>query len=357
MYFWYTKVELETDSNCPWKAEARRILLRPTWTLWLYAVCLAAVWLAIYFGGDRWWLPTVMMFGPKWVYGLPLPVLVVWTAIARAGRRPWLLLAASGGLVLFPIAGFCLPWRALAVTQSSELCVLTCNTGRERCNPAQLAAVIAEARPDVVCLQECTLDVQAVFGDDWNVRQAGGLVVAARGEATSLDVLTRDLPDRWPRAICQVVRVRHAGRSFHVATLHLFSPRYGLAEVASSQTILAPWRRDTLARQTEYRRAESQQVSRWLKKLDGPLLIAGDFNTPISSTIYRESWGSYRNAFSDAGFGFGHTVQIEEGGYQFTARIDHILASDHWRCSECWVGPDVGSDHRPVIARLTSNSY
>jgi endonuclease/exonuclease/phosphatase (EEP) superfamily protein YafD len=33
-------------------------------------------------------------------------------------------------------------------------------------------------------------------------------------------------------------------------------------------------------------------------------------------------------------------------------RIDHILAGPGWQAERCWVGPDVGSPHRPVIADL-----
>jgi vancomycin resistance protein VanJ len=33
-------------------------------------------------------------------------------------------------------------------------------------------------------------------------------------------------------------------------------------------------------------------------------------------------------------------------------RIDHILAGPGWYCARCWVGPDVGSPHRPVLADL-----
>jgi hypothetical protein len=36
----------------------------------------------------------------------------------------------------------------------------------------------------------------------------------------------------------------------------------------------------------------------------------------------------------------------------FYARIDHVLASDHWRCVEARVGPAVRSDHWPIIAEF-----
>ena len=38
-----------------------------------------------------------------------------------------------------------------------------------------------------------------------------------------------------------------------------------------------------------------------------PFLIAGDFNMPADSTIYRRCWSTFTNVFSGAGFGFGHT--------------------------------------------------
>ena len=36
-------------------------------------------------------------------------------------------------------------------------------------------------------------------------------------------------------------------------------------------------------------------------------ILAGDFNLPVDSAIYREYWSGYRDAFSDAGWGFGYT--------------------------------------------------
>lgn len=330
----------------------KRLLGRcPTWAVGLYVVCLVAIWLTIYFGADRWWLATLMMFGPKWVYALPIPVLVVWIIAARVGRRAWLLLTVSGLLLLFPIGGFCVPWRTLAVANPPEICLLTCNTGGDRCDAARLSALLTEVRPDVVCLQECSQETEQILDEGWQVVRAGALIVAARGEVTRLDVLKRNLPGRWPRVIGLLVRVTRGGRSFDVATLHLFSPRDGLAEIASSRSVIAPWRRETLLQQTDYRRTENQQASRWLAQRPEPLLIAGDLNTPVRSSIYRESWGTQPNAFSQAGLGFGHTVEINQGGFRFSNRIDHVLASDDWQCSQCWVGPEVGSDHWPLIAR------
>ncbi len=345
-------METAAETNPAPKNRKRVAWRNPRWAVALYCVGLVAVWLAVYFGADRWWAPTLIMFGPKWVYAVPLPFFLAWSAATRPGRLTWLLLAAAAGVVAFPIAGFCVPWRMVAGSPPSDLCILTCNTSGTNCDPARLAALVAEVQPDIVCLQECSPDVAAIFNADWNVVQAGELLVASKDKLEKLDVLTRDLPSRWPRSIGLLVRATHAGHTINVATMHLFSPRYGLAEMTDWRTLIAPWRRDTLLEQTEYRRRENEQASRWLAGRDSPLVIAGDFNTPTSSRIYRASWGGYQNAFTQAGFGLGHTVSLQQGGLRFTSRVDHILSTADFQFSTCHVGPDVGSDHLPVVAKV-----
>ena len=79
-------------------------------------------------------------------------------------------------------------------------------------------------------------------------------------------------------------------------------------------------------------------------------IVAGDFNLPLESAIYRRDWATLQNAFSAAGFGLGHTKRSR----WFGIRIDHVLAGSKSRIERCWIGPDVGSDHRPLVAELTA---
>jgi endonuclease/exonuclease/phosphatase (EEP) superfamily protein YafD len=82
------------------------------------------------------------------------------------------------------------------------------------------------------------------------------------------------------------------------------------------------------------------------------LILAGDFNMPTESAIYRTFWAAYANAFSDAGWGFGYTEWPGMRRLPFGIRIDHILAGPGWHPLRCWVGPNIGSDHLPLIAEL-----
>ena len=43
---------------------------------WLYLLGLVLIWLLLWFTTDRWWFSTMMAFGPRWIYPLPLAVLV-----------------------------------------------------------------------------------------------------------------------------------------------------------------------------------------------------------------------------------------------------------------------------------------
>jgi endonuclease/exonuclease/phosphatase (EEP) superfamily protein YafD len=85
----------------------------------------------------------------------------------------------------------------------------------------------------------------------------------------------------------------------------------------------------------------------------GPVIVAGDFNLPVESAIYRANWGDLRNAFSMCGRGFGHTKAIR----LFAIRIDHVLTSEHWGCATARVvSSPYGGDHAPLVVDLVLGS-
>jgi endonuclease/exonuclease/phosphatase (EEP) superfamily protein YafD len=68
----------------------------------------------------------------------------------------------------------------------------------------------------------------------------------------------------------------------------------------------------------------------------------------VESAIYRRHWSSFTNAFSRCGLGLGWSKRTRF----FGTRIDQILLADGFACATAEVAPDVGSDHRGVIARI-----
>jgi endonuclease/exonuclease/phosphatase (EEP) superfamily protein YafD len=126
-----------------------------------------------------------------------------------------------------------------------------------------------------------------------------------------------------------------------------------LEAVLDRKTLLRPSDSAMLDAEIEDRRLESEDACRFARRLGAKAILAGDFNLPVDSAIYREHWSGFHDAFSDAGLGFGYTEWPRMRRCIFGVRIDHVLTGDGWRCRRCWVGPDVGSDHLPLLADLS----
>jgi endonuclease/exonuclease/phosphatase (EEP) superfamily protein YafD len=96
---------------------------------------------------------------------------------------------------------------------------------------------------------------------------------------------------------------------------------------------------------------ESSSLHGWIGSFpETNKIIAGDFNLTVDSPIYREIWSNYRNAFSDSAYGYGYTKFTKINRFRYSARIDHVLSTPGLRPVRARVGPDLGSDHFPLIA-------
>jgi vancomycin resistance protein VanJ len=123
----------------------------------------------------------------------------------------------------------------------------------------------------------------------------------------------------------------------------LMSPRWGLRSVQT-----AWWRgAGVLQAASDGRRRQAEIAARWIANYRN-VIVAGDFNTPPESPVFRDNFGTLSSAFTVAGWGVGSTYFAG----RFSLRLDHILCNDQWQPKGCWVGPDVGSEHRPLTAVL-----
>jgi endonuclease/exonuclease/phosphatase (EEP) superfamily protein YafD len=147
--------------------------------------------------------------------------------------------------------------------------------------------------------------------------------------------------------------VESPGRDIDFYSIHLQSPHNGLSAVLDRKTVLRPSYSAALAAEIDQRWRESEDAQGALGGPAASPVLAGDFNLPADSAIYRRYWSGYRDAFAEAGLGFGYTEWPQVRLLSFGIRIDHVLAGSGWRCRRCWVGPDVGSDHLPLLAELS----
>jgi endonuclease/exonuclease/phosphatase (EEP) superfamily protein YafD len=322
-----------------------RLRSRVTLACWAYVASILVLCILLCRLGDYWWLATVLLYSPRWVWGLPLGVLVPAAAMVRP--RSFWALSIAVALVVGPVMGLCVPWGAILAgdTEGLGLRALTCNVNGKHLDPNALATLVTLTRPDIVALQEWPEQHRsAIFrGQGWHIRASGGgHCLASRYPIRAVDVLDPIIQGGRVAAIRYDLETP-AG-ILHVLNVHLATPRDGLESMRACGWGGVPALRANIA----FRQDESEVASCWAGQVNGPTLIAGDFNLTSDSVIYCRYWSGYRNAFSTAGLGFGYTKYTRWHG----ARIDHILAGPGWQIRRCWTGSYVGSDHRPVIADM-----
>jgi endonuclease/exonuclease/phosphatase family metal-dependent hydrolase len=277
---------------------------------------------------------------------LASPLLVLLPAAALWRRRslgpPLLALL----LLLVPVMGLCVPWRADG-DRGNSLRVLTCNMHYGRPAPEALDRLLAETQPDVVALQEWGGRPEAhaaLSSPGWHFVRDANLFLASRHPVRDHGVVPRELlGGRGAAAWYDLETPRGLVRLYSV---HLASPRRGLRGVQQEGASGAAGLREG----SKLRHLQAGALARAAASGAGRArtLLVGDFNTAPESVIFREELGGYTDAFARAGWGWGWTFRSRWVG----VRIDHILAEPGWLIQRCWVGPDVGSPHRPVLADL-----
>lgn len=303
--------------------------------------------------GDLWWPATLLLFSPRWL--LLLPVLLLFPFAIYSNYRLLLPLITTSLIVVYYFMGFNLPFQKIIhspyPSRVPAVRVLTCNIQSGKFDPSRLSMLINEVSADIVALQECPREFNLPLLNGWHFVQDGGLVVMSRYPLYPGKPL-RSLhpPHLWPRTSLLPCRVSLPGGDVAFCNVHLPSPRYGIQNILDRTTLLNMKRATLLIRETEQRLKTARSAQQAVNDLDAPVIIAGDFNMPVESMIYRKVWSRFSNAFSLAGTGFGWTERVDIYGLPLTIRIDHILTGAGLESSFCRVGQDIGSDHLPVIA-------
>lgn len=313
-----------------------------------------SLWLVICLGGDRWWPATFLLFAPRWLAALPLAVLLP-LAVWR-NRLALFPLLAGGAVVLGPFMGLQFNPGASGHPGGRTLRVLTCNVEGGSFDAKVLAALIDGTGADIVALQECPreIDLKLALPPKWQVSQSGQLAVISKYPLESpKTVQAMHPPHKWPRTCLLQCVVRAPGGDLVFNSIHLPSPRYGLQTLLDRHTLVAPSRKGLLVQETAQRRQTAREVQRIVASSTLPTIVAGDFNMPVDSSIYRAVWGGYQNAFSAAGCGYGWTQRSSVRGLPIPVRIDHVLVGGGLAARGCQTGAAVGSDHLPLLADIT----
>jgi vancomycin resistance protein VanJ len=324
-----------------------RIAWLSSWT----ALAVALVgWLGLTALADRNGVGTLLAFGPSWLMVVPA-VLSIPFAL-WGDRRALIPLAWAGLVVAWPVMGWNFPWRALTAETTPEdlsLRLLTINKGMVKTfDPIALRNLIIEREAQVVLMQEAsgmTLD-QLRLGEEWTLKANGELVVISRLPIDRVEALTGTEHDGKAAALrCDI---RTPKGTVHVIAIHLRSAREGITAAIKH----GPFQYGVIGSNLQERSATSLAVAEWVAGIPmmepGPVVVGGDFNLPPASALLARHWGWLRDSHLDAGWGWGLTWFSSWHGL----RIDHLMADPEARWTWSEVGPNVGSDHRPLLAEV-----
>lgn len=317
----------------------------------LLAISILAV--VMWSAGDAWWPATILLFIGRWIFVAPLIVLLPAAIAFRRRLVPPLMLSLVIGFG--PLMGFRTGFhRVLGHPDGAHIRVVTLNTGSSDRVAEALPALLDEWHADVVAFQECgpslKLAMEAITG--WSRHSVRGLCTLSRFPMRDSMVMDRSVFRKLNNSGAEIGGAGDVVRftldtpqgPINVTNLHLETPRKGLEGILSGKFSTALMRGNT-----ELRSVESTVARQWVNQGKAPTLVMGDFNTPVESRIFRESWGDLTDAFSRVGFGFGMT---RNNGW-IRVRIDHVLFGPGWYADRAVVGRDVGSDHLPFIVDLT----
>ncbi len=337
--------------------KSRVAALTPVLTLtsWGYLVLVCSIAILMWGLGDRWWPATILLFIGRWIFALPLVVLIPAAAMLRRTLLVPSLLSAL--VVAGPIMGFRTGWESWLPSQAGlHFRVVTFNVDGGNQIADILPVLLTQWEPDVVAFQECDATlIDATHGlSGWYHNDVRSLCLISRYPIRTVSVMNRDALERVHQD--EIAGVGGAGYvvryaidtpsgTINFTNLHLETPRKGL------EGLLGVFSLKRLRVNTQLRDIESDLARRWVDQGRDriPLLVAGDFNTPVESRIFQQHWGDLTDAFSDAGLGLGMT---KYNGW-IRVRIDHVLSGPGWHTDKVAIGPDLGSDHRPVIVDLT----
>jgi len=339
----------------------------PVWLLALifaYLALLAALTVLNRLGADRWWLGALNLYLPQALWAAPGLFLAI---VSLKVARRWTWVALLGVVwVVGPLMGYC--WQLPVVRKSAgslPLRVMTWNVKYGSHDTLAHAAIIYDIdwnNPTVVLLQDAGGLLDGPLGkyfSKWDVRSYGQYIIASRLPLGELQVRRISFPGEEHTCVRTQVQIGETAVALY--DVHFQTPRWGLNALREARR--KPWRLpkavQQLERNMEARLAQVRALREYIRQEQGPVIIAGDLNSPGVSrvcTTLRDA--DLHGAFEEGGNGYGYTyghflLQHRVPALNFSwVRIDHIMLSSQLRSLNCWTGTGKASDHRPVIADL-----
>lgn len=315
---------------------------------WTYLAVACALLALRVITGDRLW-PVLVATHVAHLWLAPAPFVLLLALLRRSRRQ-----AVPAALCIAALVHDCGPWlvparETPASDERTELRVLTWNLGFDLAKPRLVEAEIRRMDPDLVVLQEPSVDVYAHLarrlGDAWPHHGRGAADRALRSKAwfsrvplRRAEVATQVLDADGARIGVTELRAELAldldGEPLFVDSVH--------ASAMFAKLGRAWWEAPGYVALN--RRAAARGAS----------IVAGDFNTTERSPLYRDLVATgvidaWRAAGAGPGFGFPSRPRPRWAPTPPLVRIDYLFHTPDLECVAVELGDGEGSDHRPLL--------
>lgn len=262
-----------------------------------------------------------------------LTLLLLSAALAwqRSWRRAGLGLVISAVGVAGMAPSLPIWWKAEAPAEAGSINLVQFNISFRNSTPEAVAAFVRASNADIVTLQEVAgkaANVMELLAQDYPTRischfdRVGAVAVLSRLPAASVAAkgCVAKQGMTW-------IRLMVDGQELTVASLHLHWPW--------------PFKQHR----------QIGELEKYLRELPRPVLLAGDFNAaPWSHAVQRVAAATGDTVAPGLRFSFG--IEFNDWIPNLPIPIDHILLPRDITPLDMWLGPQLGSDHHPVVARL-----
>lgn len=315
-------------------------------------------------GPFRWW--PIAALDSLTLYGFAPFLLVATVGLLTRSRSLGILWLAA--LLLFgeqfdsqilSATGLTTPPVVITSQDQPRLRILTMNLHAPNDDPAPFAALVREADPDVVVFQEVTTDFARAFD-----RQLGAMYPFSATAGTGANHFGSGTWSRLPLGVREPLGLGVRGNTMHrvqiltgpspiwLYNVHLANP---MGENREESHLDMLRRFDTTRRDDQLACLIDQS-----RALNGPYILAGDFNTAASSYLYRHFPAEWQDAYALAGVGFGNTYPSPAHQERNDLlrlimpmiRLDYVLTSPDFQPLKTWTRALPQSDHLALIVDL-----
>jgi len=314
-----------TGQKIDWRQAVRQ---RAQWLV----VASAGLTLVSALGGFAWPLELFSHFVAWYALGTLPAALALWWA--RATR--WALVATALCLVQAyqPLAWY-VPAQGVASEGGVPCRILLANVLTSNRDHQALLDLIAETDPDVICIQE----VNAAWTEALRPLEEVYPVhsVVDREDNFGIALYSRISPGLPEilfggelRVPALAVPLEKGGASAQLLTVHALPPLGGMM--------------------ANLRNRQLDAARAWHEAQTAPAVIVGDLNLTMYSPVYRRWMDGF--AVKNTRQGHGPLGSWPVFVPFLRLPLDHCLVSPEIEVVDCRLGPDIGSDHLPLLIDL-----